>query len=95
MENPKAKNVERQDMLYLHTENQKTYLLYKKHGNGLVRKEYQPRGNQLIYPSKWGRKKAGEHFLKYMIEDEEKLLQETKERLKLLYNLKEEVKTWE
>ena len=89
-----ANNREMQEVMYLHQKDGKWYILSEPKSLGLVRKEYLPIGNKLVYPKKWGRKKAANVLLTYLINDNEKMLQQTKERLECLYNLNDEVKDW-
>jgi hypothetical protein len=89
-----ANNREMQEVMYLHEDGGKWYILSEPKSPGLVKKEYIPMGNRLVYPKKWGRKKAAEVLLQHMISDNEKICQTAKERLEVLYKLKEETETW-
>jgi len=59
-----------------------------------VKKEYIPIGNRLVYPKKWGRKKAASVLLDYLIDDNEKIKDSAIERLEVLYKLNNEVEDW-
>ena len=84
-----------QEVMYLHQDKGKWYILSEPKSPGLVKKEYIPMGNRLVYPKKWGRKKAAEVLLFHLIEDNERVCQSAKERLEYLYTLKEDVTKWE
>ena len=60
----------------------------------LIKKEYTPIGNRLVYPKKWGRKRAAEVLLNHQISENERLCNAAKERLEYLNKLKEDVDTW-
>jgi hypothetical protein len=60
-----------------------------------VKKEYLPIGNRLVYPKKWGRKKAAEVLLRALITDSEKVCEKANERLSYLRTLSDEVKEWD
>jgi hypothetical protein len=89
-----ANNREMQEVMYLHEEKGKWYILSEPKSPGLVKKEYIPMGNRLVYPKKWGRKKAAEVLLSHLIEDNEEISRKANERLQYLYSLKEEVTIW-
>jgi len=89
-----ANNRETQEVMYLHEEKGKWYILSEPKSPGLVKKEYIPMGNRLVYPKKWGRKRAAEVLLSSLIEDNERICQVAKEKLEILVKLKEEVKDW-
>ena len=87
-------NTERQDMIYLHKEGEATYVLHKENGKGRIQADYQPRGNQFIYPAKWKREEAAEYFLNHLIDDSIELLKSTEDRIELLRKLKNDVAKW-
>lgn len=89
-----ANNRETQEVMYLHEKDGVWYILSEPKSPGLVKKEYIPMGNRLVYPKKWGRKKAAEVLLSSLIEDNERICQVAKEKLEILVKLKEEVKDW-
>jgi hypothetical protein len=89
-----ANNREMQEVMYLHNENGKWYILSEPKSPGLVKKEYIPMGNRLVYPKKWGRKRAAEVLLNHMITDNEEICRKANERLEYLNSLKEEVSQW-
>ena len=89
-----ANNRETQEVMYLHEKDGVWYILSEPKSPGLVKKEYIPMGNRLVYPKKWGRKKAAEVLLRSLIEDNERICQVAKEKLEILVKLKEEVKDW-
>ena len=89
-----ANNREMQEVMYLHEEKGKWYILSEPKSPGLVKKEYIPMGNRLVYPKKWGRKMAAEVLLSHLIEDNEEISRKANERLQYLYSLKEEVTIW-
>lgn len=81
-------------MMYLHEKDGVWYILSEPKSPGLVKKEYIPMGNRLVYPKKWGRKKAAETLLSHLIEDNERAYRTAEERLEILNKLKEEIKSW-
>ena len=85
-----ANNKEAQMILSLRQDKGKWYILSEPKSNGLVKKDYYPIGNRLVYPKKWGREKAIEVFLNYLIKDNETIKGLAEERLEYLYKLKEE-----
>ena len=89
-----ANNREAQEVMYLHQDKGKWYILSEPKSPGLVKKEYVPIGNRLVYPKKWGRKKAAEVLLRHMISDNEAVKKMAEERLKYLYTLMEDVNLW-
>ena len=89
-----ANNREVQEVMYLHQDDGKWYILSEPKSPGLVKREYLPMGNRLVYPKKWGRKKAAEVLLSHLISDNEKICQTAKERLDILNKLKAETETW-
>lgn len=50
----------------------------------LIRGEYIPIGNRLLYPKQWGTKKASLHLLDYLIENDEKVIEVVSQRLEKL-----------
>ena len=89
-----ANNREMQEVMYLHQSEGKWYILSEPKSPGLVKKEYIPIGNRLVYPKKWGRKKAASVLLDYLIDDNEKIKDSAIERLEVLYKLNNEVEDW-
>ena len=89
-----ANNREAQEVMYLHQSDGKWYILSEPKSPGLVKKEYIPIGNRLVYPKKWGRKKAAEVLLNHLINDNELIKKLAEERLVYLNNLSNEVKDW-
>lgn len=89
-----ANNREMQEVMYLHNENGKWYILSEPKSPGLVKKEYIPIGNRLVYPKKWGRKKAAEVLLSHLISDNEATKSLAESRLEYLYSLSKEVSEW-
>ena len=89
-----ANNREEQKVMYLHLDKGKWYILSELKSPGLVKKEYVPIGNRLVYPKKWGRKQAAEVLLGFQIDEVEKIVKVSNDRLKYLNDLKEEVDTW-
>ena len=55
----------------------------------VIRGEYIPLGNRLLYPKQWGKEKAEQVLLDYLIEADEKLLQKAQTRLEKLKKCKE------
>ena len=86
-----ANNRETQEVMYLHEKDGVWYILSEPKSPGLVKKEYIPMGNRLVYPKKWGRKMAAEVLLSSLIEDNERICQVAKEKLEILVKLKDEV----
>jgi hypothetical protein len=89
-----ANNREMQEVMFLHEEEGKWYILSEPKSPGLIKKEYIPIGNRLVYPKKWGRKKAAEVLLSHLISENEKICEVAQSRLEYLNNLKVEVDTW-
>ena len=89
-----ANNKEMQELMYLKLDKGKWYILSEPKSPGLVKKEYLPIGNRLVYPKKWGRKKAANVLLNYLTKDNELMKEQAEERLEYLYNLTNEVKDW-
>jgi len=94
MSNQVANNRETQEVMFLRLEKGKWYILSEPKSPGLIKKEYTPIGNRLVYPKKWGRKKAAEVLLNHQISENERLCNAAKERLEYLNKLKEDVDTW-
>lgn len=80
--------------MYLHFDKGKWYILSEPKSPGLVKKEYVPIGNRLVYPKKWGRKKAAEVLLKNLISDSTKVKNLAEDRLEYLNKLQKEVEVW-
>ena len=81
--------------MYLHQDKGKWYILSEPKSPGLVKKEYLPIGNRLVYPKKWGRKKAAEVLLQALIQDSERICEKANERLDYLRTLNKEVEEWD
>jgi hypothetical protein len=94
MGNQVANNREMQEVMFLHEEDGKWYILSEPKSPGLIKKEYIPIGNRLVYPKKWGRKKAAEVLLNHLVSENEKICAAAQERLTYLTSLKDEVDTW-
>ena len=90
-----ANNREMQEVMYLHHKDGKWYILSEPKSPGLVKKEYIPIGNRLVYPKKWGRKKAAEVLLGALISDSEKVYEQANHRLEYLRGLEKEVEGWD
>ena len=89
-----ANNREAQEVMYLHQKDGKWYIISEPKSPGLVKKEYVPIGNRLVYPKKWGRKAAAEVLLNHLIDDNEAVKAIAVNRLEYLYSLKKEVDEW-
>ena len=89
-----ANNKEIQQLMYLKLDKGKWYILSEPKSPGLVKKEYLPIGNRLVYPKKWGRKKAANVLLNFLTKDNELMKEQAEERLEYLYNLTNEVNDW-
>ena len=90
-----ANNREMQMVMYLHFDKGKWYILSEPKSPGLVKKEYVPIGNRLVYPKKWGRKKAAEVLLNHLIEENKKICEVANERLEYLNELSKDVNKWD
>ena len=90
-----ANNREMQEVMYLHQDKGKWYILSEPKSPGLVKKEYLPIGNRLVYPKKWGRKKAAELLLGHLISENKKICEVANERLEYLQALSDEVVSWD
>lgn len=82
-----ANNREQQNLLYLKEVDGSWYLLEEPKGAGLIKKEYIPMGNRLVYPKKWGREKAVEVFLNHMIEQQHKIIKNANEWITIVGQL--------
>jgi hypothetical protein len=54
----------------------------------LIRGEYIPIGNRLLYPKSWGKEKAEQVLLDYLIEADETLIEKASQRLDKLKKCK-------
>lgn len=54
----------------------------------LIRGEYVPIGNRLLYPKQWGTEKAEQVLLDYLIEQDEVLIEKASSRLEKLKKCK-------
>jgi hypothetical protein len=82
-----ANNREQQNLLYLKEVDGSWYLLEEPKGSGLIKKEYIPMGNRLVYPKKWSREKAVEVFLNHMIEQQHKIIKNANEWINIVGQL--------
>ena len=89
-----ANNREQQEVMHLREKDGEWYILSEPKSPGLVKSEYVPIGNKLVYPKKWGRKKAAEVLLHHLINDNIKTRDTADKRLKILNRLWEDVKVW-
>jgi hypothetical protein len=89
-----ANNREVQEVMYLHQKDGEYYILSEPKSPGLVKKEYIPIGNKLVYPKKWGRKKAAEVLLSHLIDDNIRTKEMAEKRLVVLNRLMDEAKDW-
>jgi len=89
-----ANNKEQQMVMFLKLDKGKWYILSEPKSPGLVKKEYLPIGNRLVYPKKWGRKKAANVLLSYLIRDNELMKEQAEERLEYLNNLNKDISDW-
>jgi len=89
-----ANNREEQQVMHLHQDKGKWYILSEPKSPGLIKKNYVPIGNRLVYPKKWGRKRAAEVLLNFLIGENEKIMDVTLDRLEYLKKLEKEVDTW-
>ena len=89
-----ANNREMQEVMFLRLEKGKWYILSSPKSPGLIKKEYTPIGNRLVYPKKWGRKRAAEVLLSHQIMENEKIMDVTLDRLEYLKKLEKEVEEW-
>jgi len=94
MSNQVANNRETQEVMFLRLEKGKWYILSEPKSPGLIKKDYTPIGNRLVYPKKWGRKQAAEVLLGFQIDEVEKIVKVSNDRLEYLNELKKEVDTW-
>lgn len=82
-----ANNRELQNLLYLKEVDGVWFLLEQNKGSGLIKKEYIPMGNRLVYPKKWGREKAVEVFLKHMKQQQTKIIDSAYEWIRIVEQL--------
>lgn len=66
-----------------------------KSSPGLIRPEYTPIGNRFLYPKKWGRKRAADIFIQYLIGQQEQILVDTRTHLDKLNLIKKDIQQWE
>jgi len=59
--------------------------------SALIRNQYPVINESLVYPVKWGVKKASLTLINHVIEEEEKKLEMIKEKLELLREAKEQI----
>lgn len=90
-----ANNREMQEVMYLRQDKGKWYILSEPKSPGLVKKEYLPIGNRLVYPKKWGRKRAAELLLGHLISENKKICEVANKRLEYLQTLSDEVTSWD
>jgi len=74
-----ANNREQQNLLYLKEVDGEWFLLEEPKGSGLIKKEYIPMGNRLVYPKKWSREQAVEVFLNHIVEQQHKIIKNANE----------------
>ena len=60
----------------------------------LTKQSYLPLGNRLVYPKKWGAKRAAKLLLEFNIADKERVMRLTLERLEKLKECLIEVEYW-
>ena len=83
-----ANNREQQMIMFLKEDNGEWYIISEPKSPGLIKKEYIPIGNSFVYPKKWGREKAVEVFLNYLIEDAERMKSNAETKLEIYNNIK-------
>jgi len=59
----------------------------------LIKGEYLPIGNRLVYPKKWGRRKAAEVLITHMIKDMESVIKGATDRLEKLTKVEKGIPT--
>ncbi len=59
----------------------------------LIKGEYLPIGNKLVYPKKWGRRKAAEVLLNHLVTDTEAVISDSTTRLAKLIKVREGIPT--
>ena len=82
-----ANNREQQNLLYLKEVDGEWYLLEEPKGSGLIKKEYIPMGNRLVYPKKWSREQAVEVFLNHIVEQQHKIIKNANEWIRIAEQL--------
>lgn len=63
---------------------------FKPYGLSLIKKQYTPVGNTLIYPSNWTKEQAVEVFINYKVSDLEKGIADMNKKLEELIQTKNE-----
>jgi hypothetical protein len=82
-----ANNREQQNLLYLKEVDGEWFLLEEPKGSGLIKKEYIPMGNRLVYPKKWSREQAVEVFLNHLVEQQHKIINKANEWIRIAEQL--------
>ena len=83
-----ANNKEQQMVAYLKEVDGVWYILTEPKSNGLIKPEYLPVGNRLVFPKKWGRKKGALHLLQHMETQQRTILQQAEWWLDKINSLK-------
>lgn len=60
----------------------------------LFRGNYEPMGNRLQFPKKWGKKRGAVELLEFLIKSDEVLIEKAQQRLNKLKKCKIEVDGW-
>jgi hypothetical protein len=91
-----ADNTEYQVVITLEeTPDGRFYMPHRLMGTrGLVKGEYHPNANSLVFPREWGKKRGTTHFLNHIITDVQLEIQQSQRYLAKLQALKGEVDGW-
>lgn len=60
-----------------------------------IRPFYLPVGNRFVYPKSWGKRLAGKHFLEFLMNDQQRIIDGANERILRLKGVLEEVDEWD
>jgi len=87
-----ADNTEMQLTTTLKENNGKLYAVTEGRAQrGLIKNEYLPIGQSLVYPKKWGKKEGSLKLVRHFIEEQNKIIENAKERIDKLQVLETEL----
>lgn len=95
----KYRNKERQDCATIGERGGEYYVWFEPVAQfgfktGLVRTSYHPIGNRLVFPKKWGKRKAGLALVESIITDQKEIVRRAQEYLIGLEILHSEIEEW-
>jgi len=87
-----ADNTEMQLTTTLKEHEGKLYAITKDPAQrGLVKNEYVPIGQSLVYPKEWGKKEGSLRLVRLLIDDQQEIIKNAEERLSKLEKLEKEL----